>query len=130
MSRRTERVSEQIRGELAAVLRQEVTDPRLALVTLTRVDVAPDLGNAVVFWSVMEMGDASRGAETDAAEESDGVADAAEAFRSAAGFLRHQLAGRLSLKRMPELRFRHDPSLELGARTLRLLEAISDEEEA
>ena len=43
MSRRSERVGEEIRGELARLLREEVADPRIGLVTLTRVDVAPDL---------------------------------------------------------------------------------------
>lgn len=115
MSRRTERIAEQIRSELARVLREEATDPRLALVTLTQVDVAPDLGNAVVFWSAMKV---------------DGPVDVEqvqEGLESAAAFLRRRLAHELPLKRMPELRFRHDPSLELGDRTLALLREISDE---
>ncbi len=51
MSRRTERIAEQLRKELARVLREDVTDPRVRLVTLTRVDVSPDLAQALVFWS-------------------------------------------------------------------------------
>jgi ribosome-binding factor A len=46
VTRRTERVGEQIRDVLARLLREEVTDPRIGLVTLTRVDVAPDFSNA------------------------------------------------------------------------------------
>ena len=53
MSRRTERVSEQVRAELARLLREEVSDPRIGLVTLTRVDVSADFGNANVFWSAL-----------------------------------------------------------------------------
>ena len=49
MSRRTERIAEQLRAEIARILREEATDPRTRLVTLTRVDVAPDLSNALVF---------------------------------------------------------------------------------
>jgi ribosome-binding factor A len=57
MSRRTERIAEQIQGEVARVLRTETTDPRIGLVTITRVDVAPDLSHALVFWSALSSDD-------------------------------------------------------------------------
>ena len=118
MTRRTERVGEQIREELARVLREEATDPRLRLhlLTLTRVDVAPDLSQALVFWSVMEASGAAAAADVQAGLE------------GAAAFLRRRLAAELRLKRMPSLSFRHDPSLALGARTLALLHEIEDEQ--
>jgi ribosome-binding factor A len=112
VTRRTERVGESIREELARVLREEATDPRLRLVTLTRVDVAPDLTQALVFWSVME----AAGAPS--------VAEAQAGLDAAAAFLRRQLARELRLRRMPSLHFRHDPSLALGARTLALLHEL------
>lgn len=111
MSRRTERVGEQIRAEVARVLREEAGDPRVRLVTLTRVDVAPDLGHARVWWSVL--------GERDAEEVARGL-------ESAAPFLRRRLAALLPLRRTPELRFRHDPSLELGDRTLAALRELED----
>ncbi len=55
MSRRTERIAAQLREEIARVLLEEVTDPRTRLVTLTRVDVAPDLSNALISWSALEV---------------------------------------------------------------------------
>jgi ribosome-binding factor A len=116
VTRRTERVGEQIREELARVLREDTTDPRLRLLTLTRVDVSPDLSQALVFWSVME----ARGAA--------GVEDVQAGLEGAAAFLRRRLAGELRLRRMPSLAFRHDPSLALGARTLALLHEIEDEQ--
>ena len=115
MTRRTERVGESIREELARVLREEATDPRLRLLTLLRVDVAPDLTQALVFWSVMETPGAPSPAEVEAGLE------------AAAGFLRRRLAQELRLRRMPSLDFRHDPSLALGARTLALLHEIEHE---
>jgi ribosome-binding factor A len=115
VTRRTERVGESIREELARVLREEATDPRLRLVTLTRVDVAPDLTQALVFWSVME------------AVGAPSVAEAQAGLDGAAAFLRHQLAQTLRLRRMPSLLFRHDPSLALGARTLALLHELEHE---
>ncbi len=114
MSRRTERIGEEIREELARLLRTEVTDPRIGLVTLTRIDVAPDLRNAKVWWSRVGK-DASD-------EEADRLAG--EGLDSAAGFLRRRLARELPHKRVPELRFRHDPSLALGSETLKLLKDL------
>ncbi len=117
MSRRTERVSELVREEVARVLREDVQDPRIRLVTLTRVDVAPDLSNALVFWSALD------------AESDEELASVQQGLDGAAAFVRGRLARVLSLKRTPELRFRHDPSLELGTRTLALLREISNEPE-
>ena len=111
MSRRTERIAEELKSEIARALREEVSDPRIQLVTLTRVDVAPDLTSALVFWSALEP------------ESVDRIQDGLD---SAAPFVRRRLARVLPLKRMPELRFRHDPSLDLGDRTLALLRNLDD----
>ena len=118
MSRRTERIAEQLRSEIARVLREEATDPRTRLVTLTRVDVAPDLATASVFWSALDVsGD----------EDLEVVAQGLE---SASGFLRKRLAKELSLRRTPALRFHRDPSIERGAETLALLAEVREEFEA
>jgi ribosome-binding factor A len=114
MSIRTERIGEQIREELSRLLRDEVSDPRIGLVSLTRVSVAPDLSTAAIFWSPL-----------DVAVGSD-VAEAERGLSSAAGFLRKRLAKELSLRRTPELRFRHDASLQLGSETLSLLKTLED----
>ena len=116
MSRRPERIAELLRSEISLVLHQEVTDPRVDLVTLTRVDVAPDLSHAVLFWSTVP------------GREGRELGEVAKGLASASGFVRRQLARSLSLRRMPELRFRHDPSFELGSRTLEVLEGLSDGE--
>jgi len=119
VSRRTERVGEQIRAELARLLREEATDPRIGLVTLTRVDVAPDLSNARVFWSAVAPPRApDAGAAPEAATQA--------GLDSAAGFLRSRLARALGLRRMPELHFLYDPSLAAGAHTLALLRELRD----
>ncbi len=114
MSRRTERVSELIRAELSRLLRAEVSDPRIGLVTLTRVDVSPDFRNAIVFWSRLD----SPG-ET-------GLQDSADGLASAASFARSRLAEELPIKRVPALEFRYDPSLRLGDRTLATLRDLGD----
>jgi ribosome-binding factor A len=119
VSRRTERVSEQVRGELARLLREEVSDPRIGLVTLTRVDVSPDFGNASVFWSALP----TKGEPADREERTQA------GLAHAASFLRRRLAEELPLRRVPQLHFRHDPSLALGSETLGLLREIRDEED-
>jgi ribosome-binding factor A len=117
VTRRTERIGEEVRAELARLLLEEATDPRLRLVSLTRVEVAPDLSLAQVSWSAMP----APGAPPLEAVE--------EALERAAAFLRRRLARGLQLRRTPELRFRHDPSLELGDRTLAALRALEREPE-
>jgi len=118
VTRRTERVGSELRALLARLLREEVTDPRIGLVTLTRVDVAPDLSHALVFWSALgDRGD-------------DATAESQEGLESAAAFLRRRAARELSLKRMPELRFRYDPSLQRGQQTLDLLRELEAAREA
>jgi ribosome-binding factor A len=118
VTRRTERVGEEIRAELSRLLREEVADPRIRLVTLLRVDVSPDLGSARVFWS--EAPEAS-GAERDPERTE-------RALTHAAAYLRRRLAEALPLRRVPELHFRHDPSLALGSETLALLREIQNDE--
>ena len=112
MSRRTEKIASQLRGELARLLLEEVSDPRVRMVTLTRVDVAPDLSNARVHYSVLEV------------DPVGGVEGIDAGLQSAAAFLRRRAARSLQLRRMPELRFRYDPSLALGNRTLAALREI------
>ena len=117
MTRRTERIAGELLAELARLLREEVTDPRVGLVTLTRADVAPDLSHALVFWSAL-----------DVKSDPDRIEECQAGLDSAAAFLRRQLARALPLRRMPELRFRYDPSLVLGTRTLSVLRELEPDE--
>ena len=116
MSRRTERIQEQLKEEVSRLLREDVTDPRIRLVTLTRVDVAPDLSNARIYWSAL-----------DADEER--VELIQDGLESAAAFVRRRLSRVLPLRKTPALVFRHDPSLALGNETLSLLRELSHDEE-
>ena len=112
VSRRTEKIGSELRAEVARLLCEEVTDPRIRLVTITRIDVAPDLSNAVLYYSVMD------------ASSDEGIEAVDDGLRSAASFLRRRAARVLPLRRMPELRFRYDPSLSLGTRTLSVLREL------
>ncbi len=125
MSLRTERIGQQLRSEIARVLRDVVSDPRVHDVTLTGVDVSPDLSNAIVHWSIFDR--AASGRDEVVSEEL--LSEIETGLESCAGFVRRNLAGTLELRRMPELRFRYDPSLQLGGETLELLQAIHDGKE-
>lgn len=118
MSRRTRRVAEQVRAEIARVLLEEASDPRLALVTLTRVDVSPDLSHATVHWSHFGGGEDSEAR----------AVDVERAFERARPFLRSRLAEALPLRRVPELHFRRDTALEKGDRTLAILRELREDE--
>ena len=109
MTRRTERINDLLREEISDLLRREVKDPRVGgLVSVTEVDVSPDLARAKVFVSVL--GTAEEKASTFLA------------LRAAAGFLQRELRRRLTIRRTPELTFVPDDSLETGARILALLD--------
>ncbi len=109
-SRRQRQVAEQIQAELGDLLLRHAGDPRLNLVSITEVEVSPDLLLARVY--VSHLGDDSETPRIMAALE------------HATGFLRRELAGRLSLRLMPELRFEFDTSLERARRIDALLDEL------
>jgi ribosome-binding factor A len=107
---RPDRVADQIRAELALLLVREVHDPGIGFVTLTRVQVSPDLQLARVYFTAL--GD-------DKARES-----SAKALERAAPFLRRQIGSRLRLKRTPALTFFYDESIAGQDRIEQLLNEI------
>lgn len=110
------RLGDQIRAELSDLLTREVHDPGVGFVTLTRVEVTPDLQIARVFYTTM--------ADEAARKQT------AKALGRVRPFLRRQLAGRLRLRRVPELEFRFDRSIEHQDRIERLIHDIQAEREA
>ena len=110
---RLRRVAEQIRGELSEILREEVRDPRLRLVTITRVKLASDMGAATIFYSPLgEDPDEARAADLDAA------------MVAVNGFVRRALSKRVKLRHTPTLRFILDDSIAEGADTLSLIRSL------
>jgi ribosome-binding factor A len=99
---RSQRVAEQVQRELAALIRREIKDPRVELVTVTAVEVSKDLAYAKVF--VSSLGDTQP------------RADLITALTHAAGFLRHELGKALRLRIIPELRFVYDETQERAAK--------------
>lgn len=111
--RRPEQVGELIRQVLAEAITRDVRDPRVGLITLTRVSVSGDLGHATVF--VMAPGDASERQR------------ALDGLKSAAGFLRTRVAKALATRVTPELHFELDRGLEHAARINEVLADLKRE---
>jgi len=116
-TRRSQRVADLVRSELSLLVLTEAHDPELRKVTITDVEMPPDLRSAKVFFSCLG-GDEER-------------AKAADALRRAAGYLRREVAQRCRLRYAPELHFASDHSLERGARIEELLQQVlpPDEDE-
>jgi ribosome-binding factor A len=107
-SQRLRRVADQIQRELALLLRAELKDPRVGMITLTGVEISPDLAHAKVFFTTL--GDA------------EGLARTETGLKRAAGFLRSELSHRLKLRVTPEIRFVHDASVAHGAHLSKLID--------
>jgi len=105
---RQARIADQIQRELAELVRLEVRDPRVGMVTITAVELSRDQSHAKVYFTVL-------GAASDAQQ-------AREGLQRAAGFLRSQLAHRLTTRTVPELAFEYDESVERGVRLSRLID--------
>jgi ribosome-binding factor A len=102
------RIADQIQRELAEVVRLEMRDPRVGMITLTGVELSNDQSHAKVFFTVL-------GAPSDAE-------DTREGLQRAAGFLRSSLAHRLTTRKVPELHFEYDESVERGMRLSKLID--------
>jgi len=114
---RIRRVAEQIRGELSQILREEVRDPRIRLVTVTRVKLATDLGAATIFYSPLG---------EDPSEER--ISELEEAMSAVTGFARRLLSRRMKLRHTPDLRFILDDSIAEGSQTLELIRSLDVQE--
>jgi ribosome-binding factor A len=105
---RRDRISEQIRRELAELIHGELKDPRVGMISLTGVEVSPDYSHAKVFFSCLS------GCER--------AGEALIGLQKAAGFLRRELGKRMTTRGTPQLRFVFDRSLERGANLSKLIE--------
>jgi ribosome-binding factor A len=112
MKRRTHRMGDLVRAELSDLLLREVQDPRIKLVSLTSVEVTPDMRRAVIRVSAL-------GTEEQRREAMDGL-------QHARGFLRTELAHRLRTRVTPELVFELDRGAEHSQRISDLLESLHD----
>ncbi|MBT8138030.1 MAG: 30S ribosome-binding factor RbfA [Gammaproteobacteria bacterium] len=112
---RSDRVGEEIQRSLSEIIRDELDDPRLRLITLTEVRVTRDLGHARVFFTSLDDGEHE---------------PLVKALERASGFLRGELGRRLVIRAVPQLHFEYDVSLEQGQRLRSLIDqAVADDRE-
>ncbi|WP_126551939.1 30S ribosome-binding factor RbfA [Dictyobacter kobayashii] len=111
---RQEKLGELMTADLSELIRTRLKDPRVGFASITRVEVSGDLRHAKVLVSVM-------GTPEEQKETMKGL-------KNASGFLRHELASRLTLRYMPDLSFKLDTSIEEGARILGLINQVEQED--
>ncbi|EGL19574.1 MULTISPECIES: 30S ribosome-binding factor RbfA [Paenibacillus] len=109
---RVGRVGEQVKKEISQILQSEIKDPRIGFLTVTGVDVTNDLSQAKVYLSVLG---------TD--EQKEGTL---KALSSASGYIRSELGKRIRLRKVPELIFKFDTSIDYGSRIESLLHDLND----
>jgi ribosome-binding factor A len=114
MSHRPQRLAEELKNEIGAIIAQEIKDPRVGFATVTEVKVSPDLRHARV--SVSVLGSSQEKQET------------FEALVRATGYIRRLLGARIRLRHTPELSFAYDESIERGERMMRLFDEIRIED--
>ncbi|MDX1648181.1 MAG: 30S ribosome-binding factor RbfA [Longimicrobiales bacterium] len=114
MRKRLARLNEQLKRELSELIRDEVRDPRVGIVTITGVDVAADLGSAKVFVRAVD---------------DEALPEMLEGLDAAAPFLRTRLGRILHIRKVPELRFREDRSLEGARRIEEVLSRVLPEDD-
>ena len=110
MTQRTDRIDQLLRQEIGQILARDIQDPRIGFVTITDVETAPDLSTARVWVSVI--------GQPEEREQT------LKALQRAMPFVRHELGGRVRLRRIPELHLREDDTAQRGTRVLRLLAAL------
>lgn len=110
---RVDRVADLLKQEIADILTKKVRDPRIGFVTVTHADVSSDLQNARVYVSIQERQDQKK---------------VFLALNKASGFVRGELARRLSLRRIPVLTFAPDTAVENLSHLLSVLEEVATEE--
>ncbi len=112
---RSDRVAEQVRRDLADLIRTELKDPRVGMVSLTAVELTPDYAHAKVFFATLN---------------DEHLEEVEQGLKRAAGFLRRELGRRIHIHTLPELHFVYDNSIERGASMSALIEranALSDQ---
>jgi len=111
---RASRVGDLVLREIADLVLKKLKDPRVKGITLTGIDVSKDLRHARVYFSLI-------GDETQ-------VLQARAGLDSAKGFIKREIGLQTELRHVPELMFKHDPSLDTGSRMEKLLQKIKEDD--
>ena len=113
MGVRLDRVRVQLKRELSIILQEDLKDPRIGLITITRIDLTGDLRHARIYFSIL-------GDEKEKISSIEGI-------ESAAGYIRKLIGERLKLKYVPELSFKLDRSIEYSMHLEKTFERLKNE---
>lgn len=113
---RADRLAELLKRDVSEIIREEVSDPRIGFISITKVDISADLENAKIFVSIM-------GTEKQKRECMQGL-------DSATGFVRGKLGHMLEMRQVPKIYFVRDDSLEKGSRVLGIIAKLEKETSA
>lgn len=113
---RTDRIGDLIQRELAIIIQREMRDPRLSLLTVTKVDVSPDLSNAKVY--ILQH------------KKEEEIKETLKVLKKAANHIRYLLAHAIKLRIVPHLKFFYDSSIIHGARLSSLIDEVIAEDES
>ena len=111
--KRSVRVGDQMKQEIADILMRKIKDPRVGFVTVTDVELSDDLRNAKVFVSIY-------GGDKE---------ETFKGLKSASAFIRSELGRRMSMRCVPEILFRFDSTIEQGAHIMELLRTIENKDD-
>jgi ribosome-binding factor A len=114
MGNRPKRLGELLKQEISELITREIKDPRIGFVSITSVDLSPDLRNAKIYISVL-------GSEKEKKSSLAGL-------NSATSFIKRELGRRLRLRYMPDLMILYDDSIEKGAHISALIDSVVKEE--
>ena len=117
---RSRRIAEQIQRELSDIIRLELKDPRVGMITITDVEVTSDHEHAKIFFT--RLGDFANASKATSAANAADNATVTQALEHASGFLRSELAHRMRLRIVPQLHFEYDVSVERGVRLSNLID--------
>ncbi len=104
---RSDRVAEQVRRDLADLIRSQLKDPRVGMISLTAVELTPDYAHAKIFFTTLN---------------DEHLEEIEHGLKRASGFLRRELGRRIHIHTLPELHFVYDASIERGAELSKLIE--------
>ena len=113
MGMRSKKVEGQLKKEISIILQEDLKDPRIGFVTITRIDLTGDLRHAKIYFSIL-------GDEVNQEASIEGI-------KSAAGYIRKLVGERLNLKYVPELSFRLDKSIEYSVNLEKTFEKLRKE---
>ncbi|SDC87647.1 ribosome-binding factor A [Paenibacillus sp. UNCCL117] len=111
---RVGRVGEQIKKEISQIIQSELKDPRIGFITVTGVDVTNDYSQAKVYLSVLG---------TDEQRE-----ETLKALGRSSGFIRSELGKRIRIRKIPDLQFKFDASIDYGSKIQSILHQINEGE--